>query len=80
MEAMACGLPVITTENAQSIVEDGKSGFVVPIRDINALEEKIRYLYYNREVAEKMGKEAHKTMEHKKPFGEDAYKIYKEIT
>jgi len=79
MEAMAHGLPVITTPNAQSIVEDGKSGFVVPIRDVHALEEKIRYLYNNRDVAERMGTEARKTMEHKKPFGEAVFEIYQKI-
>src|SRR3989344_2674495 len=79
MEAMAHGLPVITTPNAQSIVEDGKSGFVVPIRDAHALEEKIRYLYNNRNIAERMGKEARKAMEHKKPFGEEVFEIYQKI-
>lgn len=79
MEAMSHGLPVITTKNAQSIVEDGKSGFVVPIRNAQALAEKIRYLYDSRDVAERMGKEARKAMEHKKPFGEAVFEIYQKI-
>lgn len=79
MEAMAHGLPVITTPNAQSIVEDGKSGFVVPIRDAHGLEEKLRYLYDNRDEAERMGKEARSAMERKKPFGEAVFDIYREI-
>ena len=79
MEAMAHGLPVITTTNAQSVSEDGKSGFVVPIRDAQALAEKIRYLYDNRDVAERMGREARKVVEHKKPFGEAVFEIYQEI-
>lgn len=79
MEAMAHGLPVITTTNAKSIVEDGKSGFVVPIRDAHSLGEKIRYLYDNRDVAERMGAEARKAMERKRPFGEAVFEIYEEI-
>ena len=79
MEAMAHGLPVITTTNAQSVVEDGKSGFVVPIRDIAALKEKIAYLYNHRDTAEKMGQEARKVMENKKPFGEAVFEISQEI-
>lgn len=79
MEAMAHNLPVVTTQNAQSIAEDGKSGFVVPIRDARALEEKIRYLYNNRDVAERMGTEARKAIENKKPFGEAVFEIYQEI-
>jgi glycosyltransferase involved in cell wall biosynthesis len=79
LEAMACGIPVITTENARGIVEDGKTGFVVPIRDSRALADKIRYLYEHRGVAERMGKEARKAVENKKPFGEAVYEIYQEI-
>lgn len=36
-EAIASGLPVITTPNAGSIVRDGLDGFIVPIRDANGL-------------------------------------------
>lgn len=36
-EALACGLPVVTTPNAGSVVRDGVEGFVVPIRDVRAL-------------------------------------------
>jgi glycosyltransferase involved in cell wall biosynthesis len=43
-EALACGLPVITTPNAGSIVRDGTDGFIVPIRDGEAIAEKIELL------------------------------------
>jgi len=79
VEAMTCDLPVITTENAPSIVEDNKTGFVVPIRDPDALAEKIKYLYDHREDADAMGKEARRAMENKKPFDEAVSEIYKEI-
>ncbi|OGG53727.1 hypothetical protein A2851_02470 [Candidatus Kaiserbacteria bacterium RIFCSPHIGHO2_01_FULL_53_29] len=79
MEAMASGLPVITTENAAGLVEDGKTGFVVPIRDPDAIKAKIEYLYQNRDAAERMGRSARHAIEHKKPFGEEVYDIYKEI-
>lgn len=56
-EAMACGLPVIATTNtgAEDIIENGKHGFVVPIRDIDALKEKILYLYEHQDLARQMG-------------------------
>jgi glycosyltransferase involved in cell wall biosynthesis len=79
LEAMACGLPVIVTENARGIVEDGKTGYVVPIRDPEAIKEKIEYLYRHRDVAKQMGKEARKAVEAKKPFGESVYEVYQEI-
>lgn len=79
MEAMACGLPVVTTENAQSIVEDGKTGFVVPIRDAKSLGEKIKYLYDHRDKAEMMSKEARRAMENKQPFDDAVHEIYNKI-
>ncbi|MFH1085839.1 MAG: glycosyltransferase family 4 protein, partial [Chloroflexota bacterium] len=37
LEALACGLPVVTTDNAGSAVRDGQEGLIVPIRDAEAL-------------------------------------------
>ncbi len=79
LEAMACGLPVITTVNARGIVEDGKTGFVIPIRDAKALAERIKYFYNNRDSVEKMGRAARLAVERKKPFGEAVYEIYQAI-
>jgi glycosyltransferase involved in cell wall biosynthesis len=80
LEAMACGLPVITTENARGIVENGKTGFVIPIRDAYAIKEKIEFLYTNRAISEKMGGEARKAVENKKSFGDTVFNIYQTIT
>ena len=62
-EAMACGIPVIVTPNAGSLARDGKDGFIVPIRQVEPLVEKIRYFYNNREAAEEMGREARRYIE-----------------
>jgi glycosyltransferase involved in cell wall biosynthesis len=43
-EAMATGLPVITTRNSGSMVRDGIEGYIVPIRDPDALAECIAEL------------------------------------
>lgn len=43
--ALACGLPVITTPNAGSVVRDGIDGRLVPIRDPEALAAALRELY-----------------------------------
>ncbi len=79
LEAMASGLPVITTHNARGIVEDGKTGFLVPIRDSRAIKDKIEYLYNHQDIVQQMGKEARRAVENKKPFGEAVFKIYREI-
>ena len=59
-QAMACGLPVIATTNtgAEDIVREGKDGFIIPIRDIAALKEKLVYLYEHPDVREAMSRSA----------------------
>jgi glycosyltransferase involved in cell wall biosynthesis len=44
-EAMASGLPVITTENAGSMVRDGVDGYLVPLRDSAAIAQRIAELH-----------------------------------
>lgn len=60
LEAMRCGLPAIVTPNsgAGSVVEDGRSGFVIPIRSSDAIAEKIDYFLKNRDAVETMGRAA----------------------
>tara|TARA_B100000686_G_C16767700_1_gene962942 strand:- start:292 stop:1452 length:1161 start_codon:yes stop_codon:yes gene_type:complete len=63
-QAMACGLPIITTKNTGGgeLVENNKNGFVIPIRDIEAIKEKILYLYKNKESSNRMGQKAIETV------------------
>lgn len=60
IEAMACGLPVIVTENtgAKDAVVDGESGFVLKIDDKEALKEKIRFFYHQPDQIEVFGRQA----------------------
>jgi glycosyltransferase involved in cell wall biosynthesis len=57
LEAMSAGLPVIVSENtgAADIIENGREGFVVPIRDAQQIAEKLTFLYENREQGTRMG-------------------------
>lgn len=59
-QAMACGLPVICTKNTggADIVREGQDGFIVPIRDVEALKEKILYCYENPAVCAALGESA----------------------
>ncbi|MGB5961007.1 MAG: glycosyltransferase [Coleofasciculaceae cyanobacterium] len=56
-EAMAMGLPVISTYHGgiPELVEDGVSGFLVPERDADALAEKITYLLEHSEIWHQIG-------------------------
>jgi glycosyltransferase involved in cell wall biosynthesis len=56
VEAMASGVPVITTDHGPGdIVRDGIDGYIVPIRDSNAITEKLEYLRANPEIRRQMG-------------------------
>jgi colanic acid/amylovoran biosynthesis glycosyltransferase len=57
-EAMAMGLPVISTKHGgiPELVQDGVSGFLVPERDANAIATKLSYLITHPEIWEAMGK------------------------
>ena len=59
-EAMACGLPVICSENtgARDMVRDGIDGFVVPTRDVGALADRLGYLYAHAAEMTAMGRSA----------------------
>lgn len=54
-EALACGLPVITTPNAGSIVRDAEDGLIVPPGDPAALSAAIKKLYDAPELRARMG-------------------------
>lgn len=60
LEAMAYGLPVIVTENvgAADCVREGTDGFIVKIRNVEALKEKILDLYEHPEKRQGMGESA----------------------
>jgi glycosyltransferase involved in cell wall biosynthesis len=58
-EAMACGLPVITTANGpDELVRDGVDGFIVPMRDSDAITEKLELLRANPALRRQMGASA----------------------
>jgi glycosyltransferase involved in cell wall biosynthesis len=69
-EAMAAGLPVITTENSGSLVRDGLDGFIIPIRDTEAIMKKITYLFEIPEIVKTMSINA---LENIKPYSWHRY-------
>jgi glycosyltransferase involved in cell wall biosynthesis len=65
IEAMALGKPVVATavDGLREVIEDGRTGFLVPPGDPYALAEKVIYLLKNRELSVEMGKEGRKRVE-----------------
>jgi glycosyltransferase involved in cell wall biosynthesis len=53
-EALACGLPVITTPNSGSVVRNGQEGFIVEPEDEEALGDAIKTLYQNHRLRAEM--------------------------
>ena len=62
LETMSSGTPVISSENAGGldVIDDGEDGFVIPIRDIKQLKEKLEWSYSNRDKLIEMGLKARK--------------------
>ena len=59
LEAMASGLPVITTPNGPGdIVRDGIDGFIVPPRDVDAIVDSLERLRCDQALRKKMGTNA----------------------
>ena len=56
LEAMSCGLPVITTPISGGVVEDGIEGFIVPVQNHEQLADRIEEIVNNRTLREKMSK------------------------
>lgn len=51
-QALACGCPVIATTNtgAADLFTDGREGFIIPARDIDALVDRLTRLYRDKDL------------------------------
>lgn len=62
LEAMALGLPIVATDcpcgGPRTVMEDGVSGLLIPIKDQKALEDGINRLIEEPEYAEQLGRHA----------------------
>lgn len=67
MEAQAVGLPMIASAvgSVDQIVLNGKSGFLVPERDVNGLAERLMYLIEHPERWPEMGRAGRRYVEEK---------------
>lgn len=58
LEALACGLPMVVTPNAGSVVRDSTDGFVVPASDAATLAEKLEVIVSDRGLRTRMSSSA----------------------
>ena len=49
IEAAACGRPVITTDRpgCKDAVLDGETGFIIPVKNVDLIVEKINFIVNN---------------------------------
>lgn len=67
LEAMYCGLPVISYQfkaGITTILENGKSGILVPLKNVDLFAEKMIFLANNKKELEKYTKLSHKRIQH----------------
>jgi len=64
MEAFACGKPVIATRvgGCPEIVEPGKTGILIPVRDVTALYDAVIWMRDHPDERRNMGKQARVTV------------------
>jgi glycosyltransferase involved in cell wall biosynthesis len=57
IEAGLAGLPVVTTNvsGASTVVEHGRSGYVVPVHDLDAMVDAAEHLVVDRALRSEMG-------------------------
>ena len=81
-QAMACGCPVIASENtgARDLFEDGKEGFIVPIRDPQTLTARLEALAGDSTLRHRMSEASLalvKSLRGWHDYGERAVAVYK---
>jgi glycosyltransferase involved in cell wall biosynthesis len=84
IEAMSFGIPIITTNISAmpEIVEDKKTGFLIPVDDINALTHSLRILIEDEKVRKKQRENTEKKFREKfwnETTNKKLAKIYQEI-
>ena len=84
-EAMAMGLPVIGTQHGgiPELIEDGKSGFLVAERDVNALAARLKFLVTHPDRWIEMGKAGRAYVEahyNKETLNDRLVEIYQTVT
>lgn len=65
IDACAVGMPIVTTCSigCKDVVDNGVNGFLVPVRDSEALAQKLRILIADKELRARMGRAAREKAE-----------------
>jgi len=77
MEAMAAGKPVLASAQGQirELIQDGVNGFLFPPGDKQTFLKKLKWLGENKEMREKLGANARRTIAEKYTWEKNAEKV-----
>lgn len=83
-EAMACEVPVISTNFGENTewVKDNENGFTIPLKDPDALAEKILILLKDKSLREKLGKKGRQIIKERLDYDTEMSKmerLYEEL-
>ena len=78
-EAMACGLPVLVTDSGENKlwIDDGKNGFLTPIKNHITLSQRIVEILNNLDETKKIGKIGRYTIQQKNDYFNEMEKMNK---
>ena len=71
-----------SNSGSEDIIDTDVDGFIIPIRDVEMLKNKMKFLYENPDISKKMGKNAKKKSTNYltwKKYGEKIIKNYLDI-
>jgi L-malate glycosyltransferase len=82
LESLACSLPVVVTDipGNREWIENGKNGFLVPIKDPTKIAEKIVFLLENDELRELLGTNNAKLANEKADWKKNVNLLYQCVT
>ena len=83
-QAMACGCPVLATHNtgAEDLFTDGREGFIVPIRDVDALADRMQIFAHRPQQRADLGQSALAKVQSLggwQHYGDNAISIYRDL-
>lgn len=83
LEALACGLPIVATDTGgtKELVDDGRNGFIIKMKDAKDIEEKVERLIADQELRKKMAQESRKKAEEMswRKVADDYFNFYEKL-